>query len=314
MEGPPFVQGGPVIVEGRPVAGGDTPPPRRMKLVSPGFFEAVGTRIIAGRDLTWADLEAGGRVALISEDFAREFGADPTAALGQRIRSTFDGDDWREVIGVVQAVKDDGLHTEAPSLVYWPAFLENFFNNEAVGSQTVALVLRSDRTGTATFTNEIREAVWSVNRDVPIALERPLETLYAESLARTSFALVMLAIAGSMALALGIIGIYGVIAYIVTQRTREIGIRLALGAQPRQVRSMFLKQGLVLSAMGVAIGLVVALALTRLMSSLLFGIGPTDVPTYLAALGLILAAATLASYLPARRASAIDPVTTLSAE
>ena len=153
-----------------------------------------------------------------------------------------------------------------------------------------------------------------MNKDVPIALERTMQSLYAESLARTSFALVMLAIAGSMALALGVIGIYGVIAYVVAQRQREIGIRMALGAQRREVRTMFLQQGLVLTAVGIAIGLVAALALTRFLSSLLFGIGPTDAVCYVAAIGIILAAAALASYLPARRASTIDPVETLKAE
>jgi ABC-type antimicrobial peptide transport system permease subunit len=124
----------------------------------------------------------------------------------------------------------------------------------------------------------------------------------------------MLGIASAMALALGLVGIYGVIAYVVAQRSREIGIRMALGAQRREVRKMFLRQGLALSAVGLAIGLVAALGLTRLMSSLLFGIEATDVVTYAAAAGVILAAATLASYLPARRASAIDPVNTLKAE
>jgi len=141
-----------------------------------------------------------------------------------------------------------------------------------------------------------------------------MQELYAGSLAQTSFALVMLAIAGAMALALGLVGIYGVIAYVVAQRSREVGIRMALGAQRREVRTMFLRQGLALSGVGLAIGLVAALALTRLMSSLLFGIESTDAVTYLAAIGVILAAAALASYLPARRASAIDPVETLKAE
>jgi ABC-type antimicrobial peptide transport system permease subunit len=192
--------------------------------------------------------------------------------------------------------------------------MENAFGDKAFGNPAMAYVIRSDRTGTATFNNEVREAIWSVNRDVPIALERPMTTLYAESLARTSFALVMLAIAGSMALALGVIGIYGVIAYVVAQRAREIGIRMALGARRREVRTMFLRHGLRLSAVGVVIGLFAALALTRFLSSLLFGIGPTDAVCYIAAIAVILAAAALASYLPARRASAIDPMQTLKAE
>jgi predicted permease len=314
MEGQPFAGGAPVPIEDRPVSAGETPPNRRMKFVSPGYLEAMGTRIIAGRDLTWADLDAGGRVALISEEFAREFGTSPAEALGKRIRPPVGTDEWREIVGVVQSVKEDALYTEAPSIVYWPAFMENAFGSKAFGNPAMAYVIRSGRTGAASFNDEIREGIWSVNRDVPIALERTMTTLYAESLARTSFALVMLAIAGSMALVLGVIGIYGVIAYVVTQRSREIGIRMALGARRREVRTMFLRQGLGLSALGIAIGLVVALALTRFLSSLLFGIGPTDVVCYIAAIAVILAAAALASYLPARRASAIDPMQTLKAE
>jgi predicted permease len=314
MEGAPFAGSALVAVEGRPVPAGETPPPRRMKWISPGYLETMGTRVVAGRDFTWSDLDAGGRVALISEEFARELGPEPAAALGQRIQPPIATDDWREVIGVVESVKEDALYTASPPLVYWPALMENAFGNEQWGYPAMAFAVRSDRTGTATFNNEIREAIWSVNRDIPIALERTMQLLYGESLARTSFALVMLAIASSMALALGIVGIYGVIAYVVTQRSREIGIRMALGAQRREVRKMFLRQGLGLSAVGLAIGLVAALGLTRLMSSLLFGIEPTDVVTYAAAIGVILAAAALATYLPARRASGIDPVETLKAE
>jgi ABC-type antimicrobial peptide transport system permease subunit len=141
-----------------------------------------------------------------------------------------------------------------------------------------------------------------------------MRDLYAASLARTSFTLVMLAIASAMALALGVVGIYGVIAYVVSQRTREIGIRSALGAEPRQLEKMFLLHGLTLSGMGVMIGLVAAATLERSMSSLLFGIEPLDPAAYFAAIGVIVASAALASYLPARRAAAIDPVETLKAE
>jgi predicted permease len=313
MEGPPFLQNMTVAVEGRTLGPGDTAPPRRIKLISPGYFGALGTRLVAGRDLTWNDVETGGRVALISEDFARELGAEPAAALGKRIR-TNDGDDWREVIGVVQSVKDDALYAAAPSIVYWPAFMENAFGQPALASGTVAFLLHSERTGTAAFMNEIRQAIWSVNKDVPIALERTMQDLYAGSLARTSFALVMLAIAGGMALALGVIGIYGVMSYGIAQRSREIGIRIALGAGSREVRAMFLRHGLGLSAIGVCYGRVAALGLARLMSSLLFGIAPTDAVTYAAAGCIILGAAALASYLPARRAAAIDPIETLKAE
>ena len=141
-----------------------------------------------------------------------------------------------------------------------------------------------------------------------------MQDLSSVSIARTSFVLVMLAIAGGMALLLGVIGIYGVIAYVVSQRAREIGIRSALGAEPRQLKTMFLRQGLTLSAIGAIVGLVAAMALGRLMSSLLFGGSPMDPSAYVAAVAVTIAAAALASYVPARRAATIDPIETLRAE
>jgi ABC-type antimicrobial peptide transport system permease subunit len=138
--------------------------------------------------------------------------------------------------------------------------------------------------------------------------------LYSGSLARTSFVLLLLAIAGGMSLVLGVIGIYGVIAYVVSQRAREIGIRLALGAEPRELEKMFLVHGLVLSVAGVVLGLAGAIALGRLLSSLLFGIGPLDPLAFVAAISVTIAAAAVASYLPARRAAMIDPIETLRAD
>jgi predicted permease len=302
-----------VEIEGQtPV--GDTLPARRNKYVSPGYFEAMGTRIIAGRDITWGDIEAGGSVALISEDFAREIAAEPAQVIGKRIRLPNNSDIWREIIGVVQPVHEIGMYEEAPSIVYWPALVANMFGDSAYSPPNVAFVIRSERAGTASLAADIREAIRSVNGSVPVASERTMEDLYSGSLVRTSFALVMLAIAGSMALFLGAVGIYGVIAYVVSQRAREIGIRAALGAEPRQIKEMFLLQGLALSAVGVVIGLAVAVTLGRLMSSVLFGVEPTDPAAYVVAIGVIVAAAALATYLPARRAAAIDPIEALRAE
>jgi ABC-type antimicrobial peptide transport system permease subunit len=237
-------------------------------------------------------------------------------ALGQRIR--FAGDDdgaWREVIGVTQSVHERGLYEDAPPMVYWPTFMAGGPADEPeVGTPVVTFAIRSERAGTASLVQEIRQAVRSVSASVPVAEERTMRDLYAGSLARTSFTLVMLAIAGGMALLLGIVGIYGVIAYVVSQRTREIGIRSALGAEPRELKKVFLLHGLALSAVGAAVGLVAAMALGRLMSSVLFGIGPMDPVAYVAALVVTVAAAALASYLPARRAAMIDPIETLRAE
>ncbi len=305
---------GGVVVEGQPQAAADALPQRRWKLVSPGYLESMGTRLIAGRDLTWSDIETGGRVALISEDFARELAADPADALGLRIRAPVEQDAWREVIGVVQNVREAGLYEAPPSIVYWPVLMENFVGRPAFGTDLAAFVIRSERANTATFVEEIRKTIWSVNANVPVASDGTMQDLYADSLARTAFTVVLLAIAGGMALLLGVIGIYGVIAYVVSQRAREIGIRSALGAEPRQLETMFLQQGLALSAMGAVVGLVVAMALGRLMSSLLFGVSPMDPVAYVAAVAVTIAAAALASYVPARRAATIDPIETLRAE
>jgi hypothetical protein len=253
-------------------------------------------------------------VALISENFARELETEPAGVLGKRIRTFGETDAWREVIGVVESVHETGLYEEAPSFVYWPVLVESMFGAPVVGTPAAAFVIRSERAGTASLVEEVRQAVWSVNGSIPITSERTMQDLYSGSLARTSFTLVMLAIASGMALGLGVVGIYGVVAYVVSQRTREIGIRSALGAQPRQLKKMFLLHGLTLSGVGVVVGFVVAAAVGRSMSALLFGIEPMDPAAYMAAIGVILAAAVLASYLPARRAATIDPMDTLRAE
>jgi ABC-type antimicrobial peptide transport system permease subunit len=188
------------------------------------------------------------------------------------------------------------------------------FNVPVAGTPSVAFAIRSERAGVSSLVQEIRAAVRSVSASVPVAQERTMRDLYAASLARTSFTLVLLGVAGAMALALAVIGIYGVIAYVVSQRTREIGIRSALGARPGQLERMFLRQGFALTGVGLAVGVVAAAVLGRWMSSLLFGVGALDALTYFAAVGVTLLAAALASYLPARRAATIDPIETLKAE
>jgi putative ABC transport system permease protein len=214
------------------------------------------------------------------------------------------------VIGVVADVYDDGAHQPAPASVYWPA-------RQHVGSafggpqRSVAFALRTDRTGTESLLREIRQAVSEVTPDLPIAQVRTLAEVQEASMARTSFSLVLLGIAGAMALLLSVVGIYGVLAYAVTQRQREVGIRMALGAAPRTVQCMFVYRGMVLSAVGIAVGTVAAALLTRLMSSLLFGVAPLDVVTFVAAAIFLALAALLASYIPARRAAAVPAAETL---
>jgi predicted permease len=303
----------PIFVEGRTYAEGELPPLRAFKFVSPGFLSTMGTPLVAGRDFTWTDTYKKLSVALVSENIAREYWHDPAAALGKRIRVSTK-DDWREIVGVVGNMYDDGVSKPATSSAYWPLMLDNFESDTTRVSRDVAFVLRTSRAGSENFLTEIRQAVWSVNPNLPLAQVHTVEYFYKKSMARTSFTLVMLGVAGAMALLLGVVGIYGVIAYSVSQRRREIGIRMALGAQQRVLTNMFVRHGLFLTGVGVACGLVVAIILMRLMSTLLFRVNPTDPLTYVAVSAGLIATAFLASYLPSRRTAAVDPVEALRAE
>ena len=192
--------------------------------------------------------------------------------------------------------------------------IKDFWGDGISAQRGLAIAIRSSRSGSAGFLNEVRRAVWSVNPDIPIAGVYTVKEIFNKSMARTSFVLVMLTIAAGMALLLGIVGIYGVISYSVSQRTREIGIRMALGAPQQRVRQMFVRDGLVLTAAGVVCGLAAAFALTRLMTALLFEVSPLDPMTYGAMSAVLVSAALLASYVPAARATAIEPVEALRVE
>ena len=302
----------PVFAKDHSYAPGEIPL-RRYKFVAPGFFKTLGTPIVAGRDLTWSDIYNKVPVAIVSEKLARAYWHDPSNALGKQIRSTTK-DDWREVIGVVGDVHDDGLDKEAPSSVYWPVLAANFESNDIDVRRYVAFSIRSPRAGSESLMSEVRRAVWSVDPNLPLADVHTLDYLYRRSMARTSFTLVMLALAGGMALLLGVVGLYGVIAYSVSQRKREIGIRMALGAKNQELTGMFVRHALVLAGVGVACGVAAAPALTRMMSSLLFGVKAVDPVTYGAVSLALIATAALASYVPARRATAVNPVDSLRAE
>jgi putative ABC transport system permease protein len=292
---------------------GQLPPLRRFKFAAPGFFETMGTPLIAGRDFNWTEINARRPVALISENMAREMWNDPRSALGKRIREGMN-DPWREVVGVVGDVHSDGPDQKAPTTVYWPLVMSNFWGNEVNLQRAVTFAIRSSRAGSESFLKEVREAIWSVNRDLPLAQLQTVEQIYRGSMARSSFTLMMIAIAGGMALLLGVVGIYGVISYSVSQRTREIGIRIALGAQRTSLQAMVVRNGVVLAAVGVAAGLLAAAGLTRFLSSFLYAVSPLDPVTYIAVAIGLLAAAAAASYVPAHRASTVSPVDALRAE
>jgi len=212
-------------------------------------------------------------------------------------------------------VHEKGVQAPSPTIVYWPVYgMDHYSPTDLNVTRSVTFAIRSDRAGTQSLLTQINEAVWSVNASLPVANVQTMQDVYGKSLARTSFTLVMMGIAGSMALALGIIGIYGVISYTVSQRRREIGIRVALGAQQAHIKQMFVGYALSLAGIGAVIGLVAAAALMRVMASLLYGISPLDPLTFVAVPLVLVAAAMLASYLPARRAAAVDPMTALRHE
>ena len=293
-----------IFVEGVDYGGGD-PPDRIVAYISPGYFEALGTRLIAGRHVTWADLEQGRNVLLISESLARELWGDPETAIGKRAGWGRDGSRWNEIVGVIENTRELGLNQPPPEIIYRPFVSE---------LRTITFVARSDRAGTESLANEVRRAIWASHPSLPVFDMRTMESVYSDWLAQTSFVLTLLAIAGAMALVLSVVGIYGVVSYIVSQRSREIGIRLAFGAEPQAVQRMFLKRSLRVATIGLAVGLIASTAFSRWMGSLLYDVRPLDPTTYLVVIGVLLAAVALATYLPARRAARLDPAVTLRAE
>jgi predicted permease len=293
----------PLFASDHTYAPNQIPPLRRFINAAPGTFQTLGVPLLAGREYTWTDLHQGRRLALISENFAREYWGAPQRAIGKQIRSN-PNDPWSEVIGVVGDIRHDGADKKAPSTVYWPLRSSN----------SMAFLIRGPRAGTESFSTEIRQAVSAVNGNLPVTEVRTMKEVYDRSMSRTAFTLTLLAISGGMALLLAVVGIYAVISYTVAQRTREIGIRMALGAQQRNLKLMFVRNGLLWGSIGAAAGLIAATALSRLMSTLLFEISPFDPLTYsVVAIGL-LGAAAVASYIPARRVTRVDPAEALRAE
>jgi predicted permease len=290
--------------------GQGVPPLRRLKFVSPGLLAAIGNRLVAGRDFTWAETYERRTVALVSENLARELWGTPEAALGQAIRENLQGP-WREVVGVVGDEHENGLQAAAPTVAYYPLLMSSFQGNAVSVRRTVSLVIRSPRADSATFLTEVQHAIRSANANIPVANVRTLAEIMNRSLARTTFALVLLLLSGLVALLIGVVGIYGVVAYAVSRRAREIAIRMALGARRTELARASALDGLRLAVLGISAGGALAVPLMRAATSVLFGVSPYDPWTLAVVSAGLVAAVMCASYIPAWRATQADPIQAL---
>jgi predicted permease len=296
-----------LFAEEHPLPDGVLPPVRSIRFIGPGTFRASGTRLVAGRDLTWDDLYQHHDVALVSDSLALELWGSAARALRKRVRSV-PGEPWREVVGVVEDVHDSGLHQPPTKTVYWPALMADFGGNRSFASRGLTFIVRSHRAGSASLVDDAGRAITAINGNVPVALARTVGDLYRRSLARTSFTLVMLSIAASIALLLAIVGLYAVMAYAVTRRTREIGIRVALGSPRHAITTLFLRDAVQLATIGAAIGAIAAAGATRWMVTLLFGVSRLDPTTFAAVPLLLITVAAIAASRPAYRAASTPPL------
>ncbi len=304
---PESTNGSSFDIESRPREDSELPPVAMYDAVAPGYFETMGIPIKAGRSVERADHEEGRPVLWVSESFAATF--LDGSALGERVRFS-DHEPWLEIVGVVGDVRNFGLREDIRPVAYFPMRVEG------ISRQDLARMIVVARTAgdPAALAPSLRRVVTGIDPRVPLTDTRTMKEVVSASMAETSFTMTLLGIAAGVALLLGAVGIYGVIAYVVSQRTREIGVRMALGARSGDVQGMVVRQGLRVTVLGVALGMIGAFALTRVMATLLFGVSATD-PVTFGLVPLVLATvALLASYLPARRASHIDPTEALRAE
>ena len=301
-----------LVLEDRPLAEGDLPDIVRTNIVAPGYFESMGIGLLEGRTIERRDHERVTDVAIVNRTAAERFWPGESA-VGKRVSPNLPGEDtpWMTVVGVVEDVRDDGLARPAPAMVYYAMATSDMRFITAISRLTLTVRTRGAPTDALPG---VRNELWALDARVPIADVRTGADLLAAAAARTSFTMVMLVIAAAVALLLGTIGVYGVISYIVSRRLREFGIRMAMGAAEGRIRGMVVRQGLVVAVVGVVIGILGGLALTRLMGSLLFGISATDPLTFAFFAVALLLVSALASYLPARRASSVDPAEALRYE
>ena len=302
-----------VSIADHPVDPGDLPPVSNTQYVTAGFLETLGVPLLEGRTFDRMDHYSNTRAVIVNRPFAERHwpGESP---LGKRVHPSLaeDGPEWFHVVGVVGGVRDYTLPEEPGPIIYYPVTgLEEL--EDVYWPQTMSLVLRADAQPT-TLTPLVRAQVRELDPNLPMTDVLTMEEVLSESTSQLGFAMLLLAVAAAIALLLAAIGIYGVMSYDVTRRTREIGVRMALGAQSGTVSSMVVRQGATMAGIGLAVGLAGAFGLTRLMRALLFGVGPMDPATLGLVILALFAVALLASYLPARRAAAVDPLVALRAD
>ena len=296
-------------IEDHPLPPDVVPPVLGTRFISPGYFESMGIPLLEGKGFDRIDPQKRSDEVLVSKSVADRFwpGRSP---LGRRVTPGLASDGrWATIVGVVGDVREEGLHKPAAESVYYPLVrldLDTESQEEWV-PRNFALVVKG-KGDPMSLAKPVQRAIWSLDPNLALAQVRSMEQVVERSMARTSFTLLLLAIGAAVALLLGAVGIYGVISYVVSQRTQEIGVRMALGAKPADVSGMVLKEGLALALLGIGLGLAGALAVTRFMQALLFEVSTTDPATFAAVPLLLAAVALLASWLPARRAAGVDPL------
>jgi predicted permease len=299
-----------IAVEDQPRADNELPVFSSLPQASAGYFQAMGIRVLEGRAFEPGDGGDRFRAVIVGRAFAQQWWPD-RSAIGRRLNFGGEDEAWYEIVGVVDDVRQDGLQEVSQEMVYFPLVTEAA--GQTAVARTLDVVIRTSGDPLA-LVPVLRGAIHDLNPRIPIANPRTMTEVFKGATARTSFTMAMLGAASGIALLLGLVGIYGVISYIVSQRTREIGVRMALGASGAVVRGMVVKQGLILSGVGVGLGLLASALLSRVMSSLLFGVSATDPVTYIAVAASLVTVAMLASLIPAVRAAAVDPSRALRTE
>ena len=292
----------PFELERSPVPAGETRPVADTKIIAGRYFEAVGQRLLAGRRFIDTDRSASPLPLIVNDTFARRYFGSAVGAVGQRMKTGRGGGEWRSIVGVTSDVRTKALDKPIAPELYTPV--------NGFGIPSLMLAVHSAG-NPLSIANAAREAIWSVDRDVPVSDVQGMSTLIGTTLARPQLLLSLLGAFAVTGLALGAIGIYGVVAFGVARRRREIGIRMALGAERRAVVGLVLRESAAYAAAGVAAGLLLAVAASGALKGLLFEVSPTDVTTYGLLAAGVLAVVAIASYAPARRAASVNPVDSL---